>query len=241
MYVCLFLFALFLVGCGEEPIDEHEEELTVDLNISSDHVHTLSEITFSVLVTDHHGNAVPDLFLVEVQRKAHGSDTWRGTELTFDGTLYTGVYTFQSSGEYDIRVVVMREVDSILEIPYEMVDHFEVGRAHETIGMYRIEYEHFPGHVHEGDNATVKFWVKEAEADNTGVRQPIAGLDATIICTNFDQSFENHPSADELESGVYQATHDFLQAGEANLKIEFTGSDQSLVSASFSFNVSHGH
>lgn len=239
--ITLIFLAFFLItGCEDDPVEVHDD-LHVELTVSPDHVHTLSEITYTATITDHSGAPVTNLAAVEVQRKAHDSDTWRGTELTLDGIVYKGDYTFSSSGDYDIRVAVTRAGETTMEVVYEMTDHFHVGRAHVEVGNYRVEYENFPGHVHEGDLVTVKFWVMEAEKDASGNRPPVNGLSPEIVCTNSDGSFEAHTDVSEPENGVYQVEHTFIVAGEAHEEIEFTAPDNTSVSADFHFHVAHKH
>jgi len=241
-----FMFALLFIlftGCKDSPVEVHEDEgpLTAELTLSTDHIHTLSEITFTVKVTDHHGDVVTDLETIEVQRKAHGATEWRGTELTLSGSNYTGNYTFNSSGEYDIRVAGMRHGGTEMEVMYEMAEHLEVVRAHETVGNYRIEFENFPGHLHEGETATVKFWVFEAEKDASGNRPAVTGLNVDIHCGNPDGTEEEHVGVTEESNGVYIADHTFIGAGEAHMGMHFTAPDNSNIEADFHLHVAHGH
>lgn len=48
-----------------------------------------------------------------------------------------------------------------------MPDHMEVGRAHQEVGGFRVEFETFPGRLHEGTEATVRFWVMEAPSSSS--------------------------------------------------------------------------
>lgn len=236
--------AIILTGCLDNATDPHDEDgpLTAELTISPDHVHTLSEINYTVKVTDQNGNIVADLETIEVQRKVHGESEWRGTELELSGNEYTGSYTFMSSGEYDIRVAGLRHGSDQMEVMYEMGEHFNVGRAHVNAENYRIEYEHFPGHMHEGDNADIKFWVFEKDEDVSGVRPPVSGLENIHIhCGNPDGTEEHHTSVEEAETGVYVTGHTFMGAGEAHMKIHFPGEGGTEIEAEFTFEVAHGH
>lgn len=242
----LVILGVTMTGCkdnGTNATDDHEEKLTATLTLSDDHVHTLSEITYTVEVTDDHGNVVTDLEIVEVQRKGHGADDWRGTELELSGNVFTGSYTFMSSGEYDLRVAGMTHDSEEMEVLYEMDDHFNVGRAHVVEGNYRIEYEHFPGHMHEGDQAEVKFWVFESEEDASGERPPVSNLEELHIHgDNPDGSTEHHDeTVHEEEDGIYVTDHTFMGGGEAHMGMHFTDSLGTEIEAEFSFEVSHGH
>ncbi len=239
------LVILLFMGCKDSPVEVHEDDgpLTATLTLSSDHAHTLSEITYTVQITDHHGDIVTDMEAVEVQRKGHGATEWRGTELTLNGNVYTGAYTFNSSGDYDIRVAGIRHAGTEMEVMHEMAEHMHVGRAHLESGAYRIEYENFPGHVHDGETATVKFFIFEAEKDAQGNRPPVTGLtDLHIHCTNPDGTAEHHDTTITEESpGVYVQDHTFMGGGEAIMGTHFTAPDQTQAEGQFHMHVAHGH
>lgn len=241
----LMLIVVLFTGCKDNPVEIHEDDgnepFTAELTISDDHIHTLSEITYTVKITDHHGETVTNMEAVEVQRKGHDDTEWRGTELTLAGEVYTGTYTFNSSGEYDLRVAGIRHGGTEMEVMHEMEDHMEVARAHVETGNYRIEYENFPGHIHDGETATVKFWIYEAEKDASGVRPPITGLGIHIHCNNPDGSNEHHDTVTEESAGIYMAEHTFLGGGEAQMGMHFTAPDNNEVEAEFHLHIAHGH
>lgn len=242
-----------LIACADNPTapaddggDDHaHDELNVELSMSAEHVHTLSEVTYTVSVTNDHGDPVTDLAAVEVQRKAHGSDTWRGTELALAGTVYEGTYTFNSSGEYDLRVAAQRPDEADLSTVWEAPDHLQVGRAHTEVGDYRVEFESFPGHIHEGETATMKFWVFEKEKDPvTDERPPVGGLTAPEIHCQGSGPEEMHPLT-EVEPGVYTAEHAFGEAGEFHAGLHFPGDMPGMGGmggeAEFHFHIAGGH
>lgn len=236
--------ALVLAACQENPtlVDEHDDELVADLTLSSGHVHTLSEVEVTVTVKDHHGEAVTDFEHLALERRREGDDTWREIELTSAGPAFHGSYTFSSSGEYDFRVMATSHgAAGPAEIPFtdHEMGHVKVGRAHVEVGDVRIEFESFPGHIHEGDQAAMKFWVLTAEKDANGVRQPIADLDVDLICGDPSGWNEEH-HAHSHEPGVYEADHTFQGAGDASATIRFDPG-QGQVEAEFDFHVVHGH
>lgn len=237
-WVSVLVAPLLVVACNGNPAgleDEHDDELTVALSLSSNHVHTLSEVEFTVTVMDHHGAAVTDFETIQVERLQAGSDTWRAIELSPAGSVYKGMYTFMSSGDYDIRVAGMRHGHAAMETMHEMAEPLQVGRAHLELGGYRVEFESYPGHVHEGDEATQRFWVMEAQADASGNRPAVSGLAAEIQCLDGTGVPELHAAA-ETEPGVYEALHLFSEAGSAKLEIRFQGQ-----AAAFSYDVVQGH
>lgn len=230
----------FLVGaCSDNPVaveeEEHDDALTAELTLSSDHVHILSELTFSVVVRDHHGAAVTDLDAVTVDRLAAGTDTWRSTELALQGTTWMAPYTFMSSGDYQLRVSVTRPGATASEVVYTMPEPVSAARAHVEVAGYRVEFETFPGHLHEQDQAEMKFWVMETERNADGIRPPIPGLDLSITCLESTGTTENH-GAMEAEPGVYMGTHTFMAAGDFIGTLHLPGGE-----ASFTTHVAHKH
>lgn len=218
------LVSLVLAACAENPaaVDEHADatgDLQVQLSVTPDHVHILqSEVTFTVTVTDHHGEAVTDFESLVVERKAHDSETWRAVEMTLQGDSYVGTYVFSSSGEYEIRVAGMRHGDPELVVMHTMAEHMEVARAHGELGVaYRAEFESFPGHVHEGETVTLRVWVMEAERNAEGIRPPITGLTGTEIHVQLEGGAEESHALTESEPGLYEADHDFLEAGHYHI------------------------
>lgn len=243
-WLALALLPLLVVACESNPTDLHDEELTVELTLSTDHVHILSAVTFTAVVRDGHGEIVTDMDSIRVERKAVDSDTWRtAAELTLSGTQYTGEYTFVSSGEYELRVLGLRAGHSAVEeiMISPALEHVHAVPAHAEAGGYRIEFESFPGHIHENDQVEFKFWITEVDRDPvTDERPPITGLTAEIHCGEPDGTGESH-TAMEPVAGEYTATHTFASAGDGEAEIHFTGADGTEASATFSFHIAHGH
>lgn len=242
----LLLPLLALGACESNPSapaeedEEHGHELAAELTLSSDHVHTLSEMTFTVTVTNDHGDIVTDLQGVAVERRAEGSDTWRATELELSGSVWTASYTFSSSGAYDLRVSVVEHENSEPEVVYSAPEPLDVVRAHEEVAGMRVEFETFPGHIHEGEVATATFWVMESEADAQGNRAPLTDLHVVITCEEADGSFEEH-HAHETEPGVYTADHTFDAPGEFVAGIRIGEHGEGEVETQFHTHVAHGH
>lgn len=242
----LLLLPAFLIACESNPAgpaqeeEEHGHELLAELSLSEEHVHTLSEITFSVTVTNDHGEAVTDLESVAVESLATGSDTWRATELELTGTAWTAPYTFVSSGDYQLRVTVLEHGAVEPEVVHTMSEPLGVARAHVEIDGMRVEFETFPGHLHEGETGTATFWVMEAEQDAEGNRAPLSGLSVAITCEESDGTLEEH-GAVETEPGVYTAEHTFGAPGEfhAGIRIGSDGGQQ--METDFHTHVAHGH
>lgn len=233
---------LLLAACAENPVanDEHEddvEDLEVTLTLSKEHVHTLSSIDFTVEVRDHHGDMVTDFEQVTVERRLKDASEWRAIELTRDGDTYHGSYTFMSSGAYELRVAGMLPGHDEMEVLHHRDAALEVVRAHTEVREYRIEFENFPGHVHEGDTAEIKFWVLEDDGEH---RHTVEGLAAEIHCEDANGATEEHIAL-ENETGVYMAEHIFAEAGEAHLAIHFIDANGTPVEADFHLPVAPGH
>lgn len=245
-WITALMASVVAAGCVANPTapaEEHEDataDLTVNLVLSSSHVHILSELTYTVTVTDDHGNVVTDFDTLRVERKAADSDTWRGTDLELQGTSYVGTYTFTSSGDYQIRVAGRRSHDAAMVQMYMMPEMLHAARAHVEAGGYRIEFETFPGHIHQHDTATVAFWVMEQDQDASGNRAPITGLSPEIHCLEADGSEETH-GAMEMTAGVYEAEHTFAHVGDFVAALHFTALDGSTAEAAFKTHVAGGH
>ncbi len=142
---------------------------------------------------------------------------------------------FFTSGEYEIRVMGMHHGHDHSEVLYQMAEHLHVGRAHADVGGFRVEFEAFPGHAHEGETSTMRFWIM----DDIDARPAVGGLAAEIHCTDPSGTEESH-GAMESSTGVYEADHTFQEAGEAHIAVHFPGGAGQL-EADFHFPVSHGH
>lgn len=240
----VLLGPLSLAACESNPPlgpeGDHEHELFVELTLSSSHVHTLAPLTFTVSVTDDHGDVVTDFEVLKVERLAVGSDTWRGTELTLNGTVYEGNYTFATSGEYMLRVVGMRHGETQESVLYEMAEAIHAVRAHVEAGGVRVEFESFPGHLHEGDVATMKFWIMEQERNDDGIRPLIPGIQATVVCNDAEGGVEEHVALEEAD-GIYIAEHLFDAVGDFGAEIRFPGLDGEEATAVFVTHVVHQH
>lgn len=233
---------LVAAGCEENPVGtEHEDELTVSLTIDPGHVHILqSEVTYTVDVHDHHGDPVTDFLALEVQRLAEGSDTWRGTALERVGNVWVGTSTFASSGAYGLRVAGQRPGDADLVVLYNHPEPLHAARAHAEAGGYRIEFETFPGHIHEGDEAEARFWVMETERNTEGVRPPITGLSPSVLITEEDGSSTMYAGT-EASPGEYEAHHQFMVPGALQITFQFTGGDGQPAEAVFMHDIAHAH
>lgn len=241
----LLMVPFALLGCESNPTAVHDEELTVELTVSPDHVHILSPVTFTAVVRDGHGELVTDMDTVRVERKAIGSDTWRtAADLVLSGTQYTAEYTFVSSGDYELRVLGMRAGHAAMEqmMMATAMDPLHAVPAHAEAGGYRIEFESFPGHIHEGSEVEFRFWIMEPERDpTTNERAPIVGLAAEIHCGEPSGANEESHVAVEPEGGTYTALHTFVSAGDGAAEIHFTGLDGNPASASFPLHIAHAH
>lgn len=243
--LAILIGAFALTACESNPLlgpagDGHADELLVELTLSESHVHLLQPITLTVTVIDGHGEPVTDFETIQVERLAVGDDTWRGTELTRNGAVYEAEYTFASSGEYMLRVSGQRPGEHEMAVLHEMPEAIHAVRGHEIAGGMRIEFETFPGHLHEGDEATVKFWFLQPDRNEAGERPAIPGLDVTIVCNDAVGEVEEHAAVEE-SAGVYVAEHHFDAAGDFVARVEFPGADGSLATAEFTTHVAHGH
>lgn len=239
--VASLLAAALIVACEDNPTapandgleEGHDETLTVELTVTPDHVHILqSEVEFTVKVTDHHGEAVTDFELIQVERRADGSDTWRVIELAPAGNAYVGTYVFSSSGDYDLRVAGQRPGEADMQVLHQAAEPLHCVPAHAEAGGYRVEFETFPGHAHTGEDVTLRFWIMEPERDASGERPPITGVTGEVHVVESDASEFSYDLV-EIGDGVYEAEHNFTAPDEAHVQLHYTGSDGQPAEADF--------
>lgn len=240
------LLALALIGpvasaCSANPVfPDHDEELVAEVVFSIEDLVTLSEFTLTVHVENHAGEHVTEMAEVRAEFRHHDAAEWSGVVLFLQGEEFVGVYTFFSSGDYDFRVIGVRSENSPEVVLYEAAEHLEVGRAHVEVGAYRVEMETFPGEIHEGIEAAVRFWIMEADGDHGGQPHMMPGLHAEIHCLDADGTPEEHIPHEE-EPGVYEAHHHFVGAGEAHVEIHFEIPAGGEYEAGFHLPVEHQH
>lgn len=240
------LLALAMIGplasaCTANPVfPDHDETLGAEVTFSSEHLATLTEFSVTVHVEDEHGEHVTAMAEVRAEFRYHDTETWRAETLTLDGEEFTGTHMFMTSGEYDFRVIGIQlgEVEEL--VLYEAVEHMEVERIHIEVGDLMVEFETFPGHVHEGGEAAARFWIMEADADADGHHHMMEGLSAEIHVTDANGAAMEH-EAHEEEPGTYEAHHTFLEAGEAHFEIHFTVAGGAEQHAEFRVPVAHEH
>lgn len=240
------LLALAMIGplasaCTANPVfPDHDETLGAEVTFSSEHLATLTEFSITVHVEDEHGEHVTAMAEVRAEFRYHDTETWRAETLTLDGEEFTGTHTFMTSGEYDFRVIGIQLGDVEELVLYEAVEHMEVERIHIEVGDLMVEFETFPGHVHEGGEAAARFWIMEADADADGHHHMMEGLSAEIHVTDANGAAMEH-EAHEEEPGTYEAHHTFLEAGEAHFEIHFTVAGGAEQHAEFRVPVAHEH
>lgn len=223
---------LLFAACDSSSTGIAPENLDVELTFSTDHVHTLSEVNLRAEVAGPDGSAFTDFDVLQAELRREGEGQWRAIELTPDGDHFTGSHTFMSSGKYEVRVSGRIAGREEIRVLHERSSHLEVGRAHVEKSGYRIEFENFPGHAHEGEEVTVKFWVQKNE-------NPVEGLSAEIHCTDPSGAKEAH-GPHEHEAGVYEAHHTLEGAGEAHFAIHFPGNGGE-IEADFHVPIAEGH
>lgn len=241
----LALVAIVALGACESnpplaPVEGHEGAFDVEVTRDAEHVHTLGEgATFTVAITDHEGAHVTDFEAVQLERRLEGADTWREIELELDGDVYRGTYVFATSGEYHLRVTAQEHGASEMSVLHELHDPLHVGRAHAELDAWRVEFESFPGHLHEGEEGALRFWITEEHGD--GDVHPVEGLVPEIHVRMEESGQEVLLEAEEHEPGVYEIHHHFESAGEVHAGLHATTATGEPGEAAFHFHVAHGH
>lgn len=238
MLLLLAVLALLAAGCStKNPTapEHHDDTFTFELTATPDHMSTLTPITFTLTARNDHGEVVTDFEAIQLERQMEGTTTWRAIALTLQGNSFQGVYTFTTSGDYHFRVMGSPHGGHEVAEMGHIEQHMHVERAHMDAGGYKVEYESYPGHIHEGETPMLKFWVLD---DVTGA--PIPGLTSTMRCT--EQGGAVHDFAvTESGPGVYEAAHLIEAAGETKIALLFTGADSQPATAEFTIEVAHGH
>lgn len=242
--VCAIVVSLFIAGCtdkGTEPVDTHagDEELEFTLSFNTLELETLDDTTLLLSIHDHHGEPMMEFDDVEMQYRMEGTVEWASIPMTMSGDHFEGNHTFVSSGEYEMRAMgVPHHGDGHGHDPEElhlMNEHYHVHRAYVDAGGYRVEYESFPGHIHSGESATLKFWVVDRNTDLAA-----GNLSPNIRCLETG-GVEHVVGATESMAGVYEIDHIVDMAGATAMSLLFTGSDSSPAEAVFDITVSAAH
>lgn len=238
------LAALTLGACESNPplapVDYHAGDLDVVVTRDADHVHTLGAgVTFTVAITDHDGRPVTDFEAVAVERRLAADENWRAIELELAGDVYRGTYVFTTSGEHHLRVMAQEHGAREMRMLHEMHDPLQVGRAHGEMGSWRVEFENFPGHVHEGEEGAFRFWVTEEHGD--GDVHAVEGMTAQIHVREKATGDEVLLDAEEHEAGVYEAHHLLAEAGEYHVGLHMSDAGGKPGEVGFDISVAHGH
>jgi hypothetical protein len=208
---------LMASGCEANPILEPDPhgEFDVDLTFPDAHLATLTAVEVEVGITDHDGIAVTDFELVALEHRPAGSTEWTAEALTLHEGHYATEVVFHSSGAHQMRVVAQSHGSDHGDVIHEGTD-VAVERVHMEVAGYRVEFETYPGRIHEGEQAEVKFWLSEA-ADG----HQMGGMMAEIHVEHHATASSMNYHADEHDMGVYEAMHTFAEHGETEVAIEF--------------------
>lgn len=233
--------AVVMLACNANPtVPEPSLELHAELEFSAAEIMTLTQIEVEVTVQSDAPGVFTDMARVALERRMDGVGEWRATELTPHEDHFSGELMFPTSGEYEIRVVGEVAGSSETLVLYQAAEHLHVERIYEEVGDYVIQFETFPGHLHEGQTAEVVFWVLEAGADGHAHGHGVAGLGPEIVCTDPSGAVEEHHAHAHAE-GEYGTEHTFLEAGTAHFELHFTDGAGVDRHAEFSAPVSHAH
>lgn len=230
---------LVLAACSKNPVAPDDHELTVKLSMSTEHVSTLTFIDFEVELVDHEGLQTSAVADMQVEYRLVGETEWDVAVLEQHEDHYKTEIMFMSSGEYDVRITGDEHGDSHMDEMYVMAQALEVERIHQEIGGFIVEMETFPGHVREGEEVEVNFYIMEKDGDHDGNMMP--GLVTDIRGTGADGVVENHTGDEHEGPGIYTARHTFTEAGNASVEIHFEDSSGLELHAEFQIPVDHGH
>lgn len=213
-------------ACADNPVlapDPHEEDVAVTVAFSEEHLATLTDMEVEVTITESSGAPATDFEMVALETRRVGEEAWSTRELELHDGRFGAQHMFYSSGEYAVRVVGQRHGADHADILFERGQHLAVERIHREVGEYRIEMETFPGHLHEGDTAEVRFWAMSNEpgSGHGPGMSPMGGLAPTIGMTHAGSGAGASHMGEEHEPGVYEAIHTFAEHGEVEITMGF--------------------
>lgn len=219
------------IGCI--PPEHIEEVLSGEIELVAATLFTLDDSAFEVHIENAAGHHVMTMEMVHLEVREVGSETWREIELTAMGEHYAGTRTFNSSGEYELRLMgaehsehEMEEMDSIF---------VTVNRAHADVAQYHVQYESDPGHIHEGDTVALSTWIAIEETGD-----PVTGLAVQFVVEESDEVV-TVLDAVEGDAGVYSAEMMFGIDGDVHMDIQFTDDTGAAFAADFHVHVSAVH
>ena len=221
------------VGCAPVGTADHvEETLSAHVETTPGELKTLDEVSFAVEIEDALGNHTTAMEEVRLEIRAVGGD-WREITLTPMTDHFLGTRTFASSGEYELRVLGMQHMGHMMEEMHTR--SFQVDRAHTDAGVFHIEYESEPGHIHAGEESMLMFWVAMEDGGEAA-----AGLTVQIVVEESDGHVTTL-EADEVEPGMYRATMDFADGGETHVALVLLDENGQEFEADFHFTVAGVH
>jgi len=232
---------LLIAACNSNPPfapETHQGDLTAEVAFSVAEFSILEEFEIEVTVRDADGNVVTDVESLQAEFRHHDDTEWRAVPLEGHADHFAATHMLPTSGEYDFRVTGVPHGETEVHVLYEAAEHFLFERAHFEAHGTRVEFETFPGHIHEGDEAALRFWIFEDDHGGSG-HVAMQGLTVQIHCFEGGVQVEEY-AAEEHEAGVYEAHHTFTEAGDGGAEIHFqVGAEE--VHGAFNFPVSHGH
>lgn len=232
-----------VVGCDSNPVlapDEHADELSAEVVFSVTEFAILQEFEIEVTIRNDRGDVVTDLESVQFEFQHHDAIDWDVLPLELHDDHFSARHILLTSGEYDFRVMGVPHGESEAHILHQAAEHLVFERAHFEAHGTRVEFEAFPGDIHEGDEVELRFWVFEDDHSGGGHGHvAMHGLSLEIHCFEGGVQVEEHP-AEEHEPGIYEAHHTFSEAGDASVEVHFQAGMEE-IHGQFGFPVGHAH
>jgi hypothetical protein len=238
--IALVSSGFLLAGCEDNPtVPDLSEDLHAELEFASPDLVTLTPIEAEVRVHSNEPGTFTDFATISVELRLEGETEWESQELTLHEDHFTADIMFHSSGEYEARVVGQVTGSTDVLVLYQATEHLHVDRIHQEVGDYIVEFETFPGHLHEGETVEVVFWILEASTDGHAHGHPVGGLTADIVYMHSGGTTE-HAGHEHME-GEYGAEHTLVEEGTATFELHFTDPMNVDWHAEFSVSVEHAH
>lgn len=215
------LVALGVLGCagGDNPTALSDLNPNVQFQIDATELETFEEIEVEVMLME--GGSPMDMREVWLEIESEAGGEVSRVAMHPEGDVFSAHVTFYEPGGYHLHV---RGTLKLHHLEFEMGDQeIEVGRRHEVIGPYWVEFAASPAPVEEGDSGHLHLFTYQLNQDGTP-GAAVGGL--TLAVEVHDPAgVETTLGLIEEDVGEYEGAYDFGEAGhyEVHVSIDVDG------------------
>ena len=222
------LAGLAALGCegGDNPTALSDLNPNVQFRIDATELETFEEIDVEVMLME--GGSPMDMREVWLEIESEAGGEVSRVAMEPEGDVFSAHVTFYEPGGHHLHVM---GTPRLHHLEFEMGDQeIEVGRRHEAIGPYWVEFAASPAPVEEGDAGHLRLFAYQLNADGTPgaavggltlaveVHDP-TGVETTLVMVEEDLG-EYEGARDFGEAGHYEV-HVSIDVGGAMLSGEF--------------------